>query len=63
MAKGSLLHGVSAVPGESILQNIGKKIVKKLRLSGMSGTTRRILIEREKIGPTLGIILQGGQSS
>ena len=52
MAKGSLLHGVSAVPRESILQNIGKKIVKKLRLSGMSGTTRRILIEREKIGPT-----------
>ena len=42
------------------LQNIGKNIFKKFR---MSRTTTRFVKEREKSGPPFGIIQQGGQNS
>ena len=45
---------------KSVLQNIGKNIVKKFRLSRI---TERFVKEREKKGPTLGSEHRGGQSS
>ena len=60
IAKGGLLHGVSAIPVKSIEQKIVKNIVKKCRLAGV---TERLLKEREKKCPTLGIMKQGGQGS
>ena len=39
------MHGVLAAPAKSILQNIGKNIVKRFRLSRI---TERIVKEREK---------------
>ena len=54
------LHGVSAILAKSILQKIGKNIVKKFRLARVA---ERFSKEREKKGHTLGILPQGGQRS
>ena len=58
IAKGELLHGVSAIPAKSILQTIGKNLFKKFRLSRV---THPSVNERETKGPILEIIQQGGQ--
>ena len=55
---GVLLHGVSAVPVESILQKFGKNNVKNIRVSRI---TEPFVIERENTGPTMGIMQHGGQ--
>ena len=51
-AKGDLLHGVSAIPVKTSSEK------KKFRVSRV---TRRCVKQREKKGPPLGVIQQGGQ--
>ena len=59
IAKGDLLHGVSAIRVKSISKNIANNMVKKFRLSLVA---EQLVRAREKKGPTLGIKQQGGQS-
>ena len=50
IAKGDRLHGVSAIPVNSILQKIGKNIVTNFRLARVA---ERFVKERKKKSPTL----------
>ena len=59
IARRDFLHGVSAILVKSILQNIVNVIVKKSRLTLVA---ERIVRERERTTPTMGIVRQGGQS-
>ena len=60
IAKGNVLHGISAIPVKSISQKIVKNIVKKK--NRLSRVAERFVEEREKKSHTLEIIQQGGQS-
>ena len=58
-AKGDILHGMSAIPVRSALQNIGGEVARKFRQSRVA---KRSVQQREKKCHTLRIIQQCGEN-
>ena len=50
VAKGYLLHGMSAIPAKSSVQDVEKDIVNNFRVSRLA---ERFVNERKKNGPTV----------